>query len=253
MNDEVPHMHTKKVLALDFDGLLVDGLKECILVSWNGNFEKGLHSFSDAGFLEIPSSFIKKFKNHRGFAKHLGHFLMPFQATAGIFKTQAEFDEAYAKVDPEMVESFISRATTYRNAVREKLPKRWLAYHQFYPGVAQMLRSSELPICIVTAKDRQSVKDLLNTENISIPDSQIYGECREKISALNSIATHLAVKPGDILFFDDNVLNAREAQQAGFRSHWAVWGYHSPEHFHLAKEEGLPIVELAQFVHSRIV
>ncbi|MGP1682582.1 MAG: hypothetical protein ACTS8S_09680 [Giesbergeria sp.] len=242
-------MRIKKILALDFDGLLVDGLNECVLVSWNGHYGESLKFFSDEGLSRIPSTFIDKFKNHRSFAKHLGHFFMPFQAELGLFKSQAEFDAAYAALNPRLVERFVTRVTEYRGAVRQAFRARWLAYHQFYPGLAHMLQTSPFPLCIVTAKDSGSVQELLWQVDVNIPDAQIYGECREKVVALESIGKHFLASRHDVCFFDDNVLNARDAHLAGFRSHWAVWGYHAQEHFSIAEAAGLSAVELTDLIN----
>lgn len=241
-------MRPKKVLALDFDGLLVDGLNECVLVSWNAYYSKGLEHFSDEGLAQIPSSFIEKFKNHRSFTKHLGHFFMPFQNDAGFFESQAEFDAAYGALDPHQVERFVGRVTEYRGAARQAFRARWLAYHQFYPGLEYMLRTSLLPVCIVTAKDSGSVQEVLQHAGLRLPDERIHGECRDKVRVLRAISESFAVSPDDVWFFDDNVLNAKDALGAGFRSHWAVWGYHAPEHFAIAEAAGLPAVELEDLI-----
>lgn len=241
-------MRSRKILALDFDGLLVDGLNECLLVSWNGYYGESLDHFSDEGLARIPTAFIEKFKNHRSFAKHLGHFFMPFQSELGMFRTQTEFDAAYAQLNPRLVERFVTRVTDYRTDAREAFRSRWLAYHQYYPGLAHMLRTASWPLCIVTAKDSGSVQELLQHADVQIPDAQVYGECRDKVAALDTISEYFRVPRHDICFFDDNVLNARDAHQAGFRSHWAVWGYHAPEHFGIAAAAGLPAVNLEDLI-----
>lgn len=241
-------MRAKSILALDFDGLLVDGLNECLLVSWNGHHGESVARFSDAGLAAIPDEFIAKFEHHRSFAKHLGHFFMPFQAAFGTFGSQQQFDEAYASLDPCQIEMFVARVSCYRAQARTAHRDRWLAYHQFYPGLDQMLRSSRLPVCIVTAKDSGSVQEILVNAGIHIPDNQIYGECREKLSALQVVAEWFQVEREDVCFFDDNVQNARDALQAGYRAHWALWGYHAPEHFDIARQAGLPAVDLDDLI-----
>lgn len=241
-------MRSTNILALDFDGLLVDGLNECVLVSWNGHFGESLEAFSDEGLASIPAAFIDKFKNHRSFARHLGHFFMPFQPELGLFKTQADFDAAYAALNPRLVKRFVNHVNDYREDARETFPARWLAYHQFYPGLVQMLRNAPWPTCIVTAKDAGSVQALLKHADVEIPDAQVYGECTDKVAALDIIGEYFRVPRHDISFFDDNVLHARNAHLAGFRAHWATWGYHAPEHVGIAAAAGLPAVKLEDLV-----
>lgn len=241
-------MTPKRILALDFDGLLVDGLNECLLVSWNGHHEVGVDRFSDTGLADLPLNFIEKFKHHRSFAKHLGHFYMPFQRDAGVFRSQGEFDRAYEALPAREVEAFVQKVTAYRTLARQTWRERWLGYHAFYDGLADWLLETDLPVCIVTAKDAGSVSEILMQAGIQVPPSQIYGECREKLTALQAVADQFDVPREQVCFFDDNVLNARDALQAGFRAHWARWGYNAPEHAEIARQAGLPAVQLHDLI-----
>lgn len=234
-----------KVIALDFDGLLVDALNECVLVSWNAHHQLGIEQFSDEGLSQIPPAFMSKFKNHRCFSKHLRHFFMAFQSHVGYFESQADFDAVYASLDAVAVDQFSQRVLSYRQAVRQIMPERWRSFHHFYPGMVDLMRQVGVPICIVSAKDSDSVQELLQHADIHIADDRIYGECRDKVWALDDICARFSVLSRDVGFFDDNVLNAADAYFAGFRAHWAVWGYRAPCHALIAKGCGLPQATLA--------
>lgn len=242
-------MNKKVVLALDFDGLIADGADECILVSWNGYFGKSDVDFSESALAAIPAEFKERFLNHRSFAKHLGHFFMPFN-DFGFFKTQQEFDDAYATLDAVCVEKFVTDVTAYRALVRLQYRQQWLNYHSFYDGVIHLLKNCSCPIYVVTAKDAQSVQEILQNENIIIPDSQVFGERRNKNEALLAIAEQMGIEPSQVHFYDDNILNARDAYIAGFSAYWAVWGYNAPEHFSLASELRLPVATLDRFTQK---
>jgi len=241
-------MHATRILALDFDGLLVDGLKECLLVSWYGHHGAPIDRFSDEGLAALPEAFVKKFEHHRSFAKHLGHFCMPLQPDAGAFASQAAFDRAYARVPSDEVEQFVSRVNAYRALARQSYRSRWLDYHAFYDGLADWLRSTDLPVCIVTANDAGSVQEILQHAGIQVADQRVHGECRDKRGALQAVADQFGVAREQVCFFDDNVLNARDALQAGFRAHWATWGYHTPEHFDIAAQARLPALQLQDLI-----
>lgn len=237
------------VLALDFDGLLIDGLDECVLVSWNGFYQKSIDDFGDGGLAAIPKDFIETFKNHRNFTKHLGHFFTPFIRPNTHFDSQERFDQAYAEIPNQDVELFIERVSAYRHAVRESKPIEWLNCHAFYPGVVDFLHETEVPIYIVTAKDTGSVQALLHEVGVALPAERIYGECRDKVKALADIAESLQLERNAIQFYDDNVLNVLGVQQNGFKAHWATWGYHTPAHWGVALANSLPIVDLETFTY----
>lgn len=235
-----------KVYAFDFDGLLVDGLNECVLVSWNGFHNIGVDSFGPDGLEAIPAKFIDTFKNHRNFSRHLGHFVTPFYVR-GHFKNQADFDTAYAAIDESIVSSFVTRVNAYRKAARKSQYKLWLEYHSFYRGMEKQLKEITAPIYIVTGKDAASVDEILQHANISIPITHIFGECRDKVSVLNHIAKMERVSTNEISFFDDNISNACSTYQHGFDSYWATWGYNAPDHWQIAQAAAVPIISLNDF------
>ncbi|TCV79977.1 HAD family hydrolase [Sulfurirhabdus autotrophica] len=241
-----------KVFAFDFDGLLVDGLNECVLVSWNGFHNKGIEHFGPEGLDAIPASFIDTFKNHRNFSRHLGHFITPFYAHKH-FKNQIDFDDAYSQIDEKVVNGFVERVNLYRKAARQTQYKQWIQYHSFYTGVENLLKDISYPIYIVTGKDATSVSEILQYSNIHIPSEKIFGECREKVNVLRNIAQMEHAKMSEVLFFDDNITNAINAHKNGFNSYWATWGYNAPDHWDIAKESEVPIISLHDFHEMGLV
>jgi len=123
-----------------------------------------------------------------------------------------------------------------------------VGYVQHGMSAAQRRQAYAADVTYVTAKDAGSVQALLQHADVDIPDAHIYGECTDKVAALDIISEYFRVPRHDISFFDDNVLHAREAHLAGFRAHWATWGYHATEHFGIAAAAGLPAVKLEDLV-----
>ncbi len=238
---------TSKVLVFDFDGLLVDGLNECILVSWNGFHDKDVDSFSPEGLAAIPEKFKDAFKNHRNFSRHLGHFVSPFYLD-GHFTSQREFDAAFATIPARAVDAFVERVNACRAQARLAHYRRWLEYHAFYPGVQALLQQIADPVYIVTGKDAASVDELLQCADIQVPVERVYGECRDKVAVLKQIARAQEVAPSEVYFFDDNVTNARAAFEGGFNAYWATWGYNAPDHWAIARAADLPVISLDDFL-----
>jgi phosphoglycolate phosphatase-like HAD superfamily hydrolase len=236
-----------KAVAFDFDGLLVDGLNECVLVCWNGFHDKDIGAFSPAGLDAVPADFIDTFKNHRNFASQLGHFVTPFLLPQS-FRSQSEFDAAFRTLEPRVVEDFVIRVSGYRKLARQTHFQLWLRYHVYYPGIERLLRKIACPLYIVSGKDEASIDELLRGANIVIPAGRISGGCRDKVPVLQQIADREGVDPMDISFFDDNVMNACRARENGFASYWATWGYQAPDHPGLAHAAGVTALSLDEFV-----
>jgi len=241
----------KNVLVLDFDGLICDGLKECVLVTWNGHYKKDVLLFSDQGLEAIPNTFVERFQECRNFSKHLGHFLVPLVDQTTSFPTQDAFNRVYNSINPVLVNEFVEKVNAYRQLVRTEKKAYWLACHTFYDGFETFLRVLSFPAYIVTAKDSDSVHEILCDKSIPFVQKRIFGEQRSKLAALTTIAQMEQIPNSQLYFIDDNINNVLEARSAGYHAYWATWGYNSPDHFHFAAAHSIPGISLADFLTNR--
>jgi phosphoglycolate phosphatase-like HAD superfamily hydrolase len=243
-----------EVIAVDFDGVLCDGLDECLLVAWLAFADRAESGdlifrigFSIALLDTIPASFKDHFAHCRNFVRHSGHFIIPFLFPAP-FETQAEFDAAYKTVEKGRLEAFLQRFEACRRRLRQERPEERLALHTLYPGIPSALTAARLPLFIVTAKDTPSVLAILKGAGVNFQEDRIYGGATAKLGAFHDIMRQSGCGPERIAFYDDNVLNVAEARGAGFDAVWATWGYSSPEHQRIAASQSLPSITLDEFV-----
>lgn len=237
-----------KTLALDFDGVISDGLNECVLVSYYAKHAGGLAEFSSNGMSAIPPAFISRFAHCRAFAKHLGHFCAVFHDGIESVSTQTEFEELFCSIPEDRVERFVRAANRYRAEVRESIPERWLSAQGLYPGVADFLRANRLPTYIVTAKDAHSVLQILSHAKVEFASEHVFGELRDKRSALAEICSRQNIPSQELAVIDDNVLNVLAAREAGHQAFWALWGYRVPDHAAIADAHGLATLTLEQLI-----
>jgi phosphoglycolate phosphatase-like HAD superfamily hydrolase len=236
-----------EVITLDFDGVLCDGLAECLLVSWLAFADQVQPGNSVALLDTIPSSFKDHFARCRNFVRHSGHFVIPFLSDA-TFETQADFDAAYRAVAAGRLEAFLRRFGACRKRLRQDQPEQWLALHTLYPGVKSALQAARLPLFIVTAKDTASVLAILEAAGVPFGEDRIYGGVTAKPAAFHDIARQSGCSPERVAIYDDSVLNVAEARGAGFDAIWARWGYSSAEHQRIAASKSLPSVSLDDFL-----
>jgi phosphoglycolate phosphatase-like HAD superfamily hydrolase len=235
-----------KTLALDFDGVIADGLNECILVTWNGYYEKQLEDFSLAGLAKIPDWFIERFTHCRNFAKHLGHFAVAIFDRDTPIQTQTDYERLYLSLDPLEVESFVAKVNEYRAMARTHRESLWLDQHTLYPHIQAFLQNLEVPLYIVSAKDRDSIIKILARAGIQVTPRQVFGEQRNKPVALKAIQRYENVHPEEIFFLDDNIINVIDVQQAGYGAYWALWGYRADHHLDLARQHQITSLTLEQ-------
>ena len=221
-------MHTsRRVLACDFEGVICDGVRECLLSVWNTWHCLSVDAFSEETLLRIPTAFVARFTYLRNFVRHSGQFLVVL-ATDAALQTADEFDAAYRRIPERHVRDFLLRFEAYRAAVMHERHDVWLGMHSFYSRIENVLRRQLKTLYIVSGKDRASIQCLLASKDIDLPDSRIFADQKSKVLALRDICERENVAPENIIFCDDNVRNVQEAQRAGFLGMWAEWGYPAP-------------------------
>jgi phosphoglycolate phosphatase-like HAD superfamily hydrolase len=237
-----------KIFALDFDGVIADGLNECILVSWNGYHDKQLDDFSVKGLAEVPDWFIERFTYCRNFAKHLGHFAVAIFDQDTPVRTQTDYERLYLSLDALEVENFVAKTNQYRANARTHQESLWLDQHTLYPNMQSFLQGLDVPLYIVSAKDRDSIIKVLARAGIEIGPNQVFGEQRNKPMALKAIQQYESVRPEEIFFLDDNIINVIDVQQAGYGAYWALWGYRADHHLELARQYQVATLSLEQLI-----
>lgn len=219
------------LLALDFDGVVVDGLDECLLVAWNVFHNRAINDFSRDALHAIPEEFRRKFRLLRSYVRHDGHFIVPFHDDGTASVNSGQFFECYAAIPLDFRNEFRQAFMAYREAARQSYPKFWAQLHTLLIDIKGLFSLGH-EVKIVSGKDAQSISAILRQHGLTITDSDIFGRMTDK----REVLTHLkqeADRKGQIMtFVDDNIENVIEASQLelGINALWANWGYRSPDH-----------------------
>lgn len=236
------------VLVFDFDGVICDSWRECALVTWNAYHNRPPAEFGIVTFDALPVGFIERFRELRGFARHLGHFLVPLLPASDLIRTQEDFDRCYSTLALDTVDKFVTRASRYRAMVRYGKRECWLALHHMYEGMPGLLSELAAHLYVVTARDSASVRELLSSHGIDLSLDQIYGEQQSKLAALADIQAREGVEAERVHFVDDSLSNIVIAREAGHSVGWATWGYSAPEHRDKAVRFGVPQLALSDLL-----
>jgi phosphoglycolate phosphatase-like HAD superfamily hydrolase len=133
----------------------------------------------------------------------------------------------------------------------------WLSYHRFYPGVAEKLQqllaeNSVLPV-IITTKEGRFVRQLLQQQDIDMPEKYIFGKelKRPKHFILREFLETSAGNPV-IWFVEDRLKTLEIVQQqpdlTAVRLYLAEWGYNNPQERESAGQNpGVELLSLSQF------
>jgi phosphoglycolate phosphatase-like HAD superfamily hydrolase len=215
----------RRVLVLDFDGVLCDSSRECLLVTWHGAQGHPIETFSRRAVARLPPAFVERFWAYRRYARHLGHFQMALIEDLPLMTSQEAFEAAYGALEKERRHAFVEQVQAYRQQVRAQRTQTWLSHQVFYRGVPSWLRRQPTPPWIVSARDQVSILALLSRHDIHLPPDQVYGASTNKLEALASIAERTKMGREDMLFIDDHPAHVQAALDAGFRAVFASWGY----------------------------
>lgn len=249
-----------KVLALDFDGVLCDGLREYFQTAWQA-YTTLWPSISSMP----PTGLAERFYQLRPVVETgwempvLIHALLQGVAEAEILQdwptiarlllvdNRLQAADVGAKVD-EIRDRWI--ATDLDG---------WLALHRFYPGVIDQLRQfvtrgSVQPV-IVTTKEGRFVAQLLQQEGIELPADQILGKevKRPKYQILRELWATAQLQDGaDLWFIEDRLKTLLTVQEqedlTSVQLFLADWGYNTARDRTLAEQDHrIHLLSLQQF------
>lgn len=247
------------ILALDFDGVLCDGLLEYFQTSW-GTYCQIWNPPSHTP----PDNVAAQFYRLRPVIETgwempvLVRALMLGVPEAKIvqdWSTVAKEIVASEKLDP--AESG-KKLDSFRDEWINKDLDSWLELHRFYPGVIEgvgkILSETPTQVFIVTTKEGRFVKQLLQQQGIQLPEERIIGkECkRPKYQTLRQILEVLSCQAAGLWFVEDRLKTLQLVQQhpdlQDVRLYLADWGYNTQAHHQSASnDQRIRLLSLAQF------
>ncbi len=239
-------------LCLDFDGVVVDGANECLIVSWLAWNKQEIPDIPEAVLKQIPTSFKEMFKLQRNYIRFDGHFIVPYvlnENSENIINGQSGFEKAFSKIKKEAIDSFTVAFQETRRKLRSKNPDAWFNLHTVYPGIKTVFNSNK-EIFIISGKDKDSIRAICDKNNLLINSNNIWGSLKSKIEVLEMLFKQAKEKNSSMVFCDDNLPNILESKILGISTIWAGWGYNTQEHIDIAKEKSIIAYTVTDFIKS---
>ncbi|HEY9850178.1 MAG TPA: HAD hydrolase-like protein [Leptolyngbyaceae cyanobacterium] len=135
--------------------------------------------------------------------------------------------------------------------------KGWLSLHRFYPGVIEKLQrvlASEVKLVIITTKEGRFVQQLLQEQNIEILTESIFGkECqRPKHQLLRELIATSTDNSIKIWFVEDRLKTLQSVENQPdletVQLFFADWGYNTPaQHESIRSSQRIKLLSLSQF------
>lgn len=247
-------INTPTILALDFDGVICDGMIEYFQAAWRTYCQIWLSDSS----VTSPNDLNPVFSRLRPVIET--GWEMPILIRAllkGVSENQIL--QEWANISKQIIttenlnpaEIGVKLDYLRDRWIAEDLIG-WLACHRFYPGVPQKLQQlikNNFPVVIISTKEGRFIKQLLQQENIEIPADKIYG--KELKRSKSEILKELA--PGENIWFVEDRLKTLQAVEkvpelAEVRLFLADWGYNTvTERKSVVNEPKIKLLNLGQF------
>jgi phosphoglycolate phosphatase-like HAD superfamily hydrolase len=255
------------ILALDFDGVLCDGMLEYFQTSWRTYCQIWKPENQTP-----PDDLAPSFYRLRPVVE-VG-WEMPVLLRALLL---GNLEEKILQDWPTVAQAVISSENLDAadigkklDAIRDEWIKTdldsWLSLHRFYPGVIERLyqiisdsKSSTVTtptqLFIVTTKEGRFVKQLLQQQAIQLPENRIIGkECkRPKHQTLRQLIAAISSENVRLWFVEDRLKTLQSVQEQtdlkNVKLYLADWGYNTKSQQELVLDHPrIQLLSLATFV-----
>lgn len=247
-----------KILALDFDGVICDGLIEYFEVAWR-TYCQIWSPTQDTP----PDDLALRFYRLRPVIET--GWEMPVLIKALIDEIpEDKILQSWANITPEILATDKLQSSEIAIAL-DNLRDQWIAtdldgwlsLHKFYPGVVEKLKLtilSQIKVYIVSTKEGRFIQQLLQREGVDLPPTAIYGKevKRPKYETLRELLVAENTLPEHLWFIEDRLKTLELVQQQSdlqdVKLFLADWGYNTqPERKAAQNNPHIQLLSLSQF------
>jgi phosphoglycolate phosphatase-like HAD superfamily hydrolase len=238
-----------KVLALDFDGVISDSVRESFAVAMGSYL--ALRPHSSLGGRDRDELYREFFDlmplGNR--AEDYGTTLIALESRHPL-PDQESYDHFRREQDPEWLDRYHRRFYEVRVEMARTDPRGWRGLMRPYDPFLQVLRrrAGETEYAIATSKDRESVDLLLKEYGIEdlFPSRLIMDKesGERKTGHLRQLREALKLEFSEMTFVDDKVNHLDAVAPLGVRCALAAWGYNSRREHELAAGRGYLVCRL---------
>ncbi|MEI6444842.1 MAG: HAD hydrolase-like protein [Nostocales cyanobacterium ELA583] len=249
------------ILALDFDGVVCDGLIEYFEVAWRTYCQ----IWSPANDTP-PDDLALRFYRLRPVIETGWEMPVLIKALIEGFSDD-QILQSWTNITPQILaaDNLEAKAvSTKLDHLRDEWIQTdlngWLSLHRFYPGVIERLKltlESTVQLYIVTTKEGRFVKQLLQQEGVDLPPENIFGKeiKRPKYETLRELLKKANTQTASLWFVEDRLKTLQLVQQQSDLNHvklfLADWGYNTqPEREAGKNDPRIQLISLSHFAHD---
>ncbi|MEA5621145.1 HAD hydrolase-like protein [Cronbergia sp. UHCC 0137] len=249
------------ILALDFDGVICDGLIEYFEVAW-----RTYCTIWSRANDTLPDDLALRFYRLRPVIETGWEMPILIKALIDGFSDDTILRE-WATITPQILladqldsKNIAKKLDQLRDEWIAKDLNGWLSLHRFYPGVVERIKmtlASGVKLYIVTTKEGRFVQQLLQQEGVDLPPEAIFGKevKRPKYETLQQLIQASDSQPVSLWFVEDRLKTLQLVQGQSNMDHvqlfLADWGYNTQlEREAGVNDPGIHVISLGQFTQD---
>ncbi len=249
------------ILALDFDGVICNGLIEYFQVAWRTYCKV----WSCSGQTQTED-LANKFYHLRPVIETgwempvLIKALLEGFTEEQILQDWSDISHKILRQDDFAALEIASMLDKQRDEWIASDLDGWLSMHKFYPGVVEKIQSiynTKIALYIVTTKEGRFVKELLYKAGFDLPREAIFGkeEKRPKYEILRELKQESNSPAVSLWFIEDRIKTLQKIKEQldleDVELFLANWGYNTPTDREAAqKDMRIQLISLSQFVQN---
>ncbi len=241
------------ILALDFDGVIADSIKECLVSGFNAYANYTGQNNIDR-YDQLDPDWAAEARRLRNYIRNGEDYVYIAHALAKKrpVHTQQEFD-AFLKEHADVRDLFFDHMFNQRISFSDAKPEMWAALNPLYDGMRDFLINypNKENLYIITTKKLVFVHKILDANNINLIEKNIRdtsgGLTKRRI--IEEILRDRDCDPSLFYFVDDQVDTLIKVQPTGVNVLFADWGYNTPAQADVARSHDIPVVTLSDFLN----
>ena len=249
------------ILALDFDGVICNGLREYFQVSWR-TYCKFWSCANQSQTEELANQFYRlRPVIETGWEMPvLIKALLEGIEEDKILQEWSDISQKILRQEDFTAQEIAFTLDKQRDEWIANDKDGWLSLHEFYPGVVEKIKNiynSQIALYIVTTKEGRFVKELLQKADFDLPREAIFGkeEKRPKYEILRELKQESNDLTVSLWFMEDRIKTLHKVKEQtdleDVELFLADWGYNTPKDRTAAQEDmRINLISLAQFVED---
>ena len=218
-----------QILCLDFDGVIFDSQKECLLVSYLTYKKIQSKDLVKYSLNEIPKEILETFYKYRYLVRPAWQYLVLIEMIYKNKKINSKTFKLSCNNNFKNKSLIESSFFNLRSKLMNESIDTWVSLNPPYPGVIDVWNKIKLfdQVYLVTNKNYQPVIKLLKFYNLNIAEKNIFSQekIKRKINTLTMLNDRHNLEHSQTYFVDDSSYYVSQALDAGFNSYLAGWGY----------------------------